>query len=138
MEAIRVLLGIGMVPDLEIARMNELTFKNVERLAFAARRLARDIAVMRNEFGLVNLYQELYCARNARLSAVTRRRIKLNRWVRENPNHTDKELIAAMKRFEIPLTRDELTEAIRACERKAIEECRAKREQQDQEDGRVL
>lgn len=100
--------------------MNDLAFKHSERLGFAARRLARDIATMRNEFGLVNLYQELYAARQARFTAVTTARVAFNRWLRQHPKCTTEQVRKALVKFQIPLTREELTEAIRKIEREAV------------------
>lgn len=107
--------------------MNELAHKHTERLAFAARRLTRDIVIMRNELGLRNLYHELYAAREARLAAVTRRRVKLGQWLRAHPNCTTEQVRKTLVQLEIPLTREALTEAIRNCERKAIAEVRRAR-----------
>jgi GrpB-like predicted nucleotidyltransferase (UPF0157 family) len=104
--------------------MNTLAFKHSERLGFAAQRIARDIAAMRLELGLKNLYPELYAAREARLSAVTRARAAFNRWLRANPNCSTRAVKAALAELEIPLTREELTTAIRAIERKAVAQVR--------------
>jgi len=104
--------------------MNDLAFKHSERLAFAARRLARDVAIMRNELGLMNLYQELYAAREARLSAVTTARTAFNRWLRAHPDCSTAQVRKALVDLNIPQTREELTEAIRAIERRAIAEVR--------------
>ena len=108
--------------------MNDLAFKHMERLTFAARRLTRDIAAMRNELGLINLYPELYAAREARLSAVTRARCAFNRWLRANPNGSTAQVKKALVALKIPQTRDELTEAIRSIERLAIAEVRGQRQ----------
>jgi hypothetical protein len=110
--------------------MNELAFKHSERLGFAARRLARDIATMRNEFGLVNLYQELYAARQARFAAVTTARLAFNRWLRKHPKCTVAQVRKALEQFQIPQTREELTEAIRKIEREAVAAVRRERSQQ--------
>lgn len=107
--------------------MNDLAFKHSERLAFAARRLARDVAIMRNELGLMNLYQELYAAREARLSAVTTARAKFNRWLRAHPDCSTTQVRKALVELNIPQSREELTEAIRVIERRAIDEVRKAR-----------
>jgi len=109
--------------------MNELAFKHTERLAFAARRLTRDIVIMRSELGLMNLYQELYAAREARLSAVTTARCALNRWLRAHPKCSTAQVRKALVELKIPQTREELTDAIREIERRAIAEVRKARAQ---------
>lgn len=115
--------------------MNELAYKHSERLQFAARRLTRDVFAMRREAGLINLYQELYAAREARLSAVTKRRIALNRWLRAHPNCTTAQVRATLVELEIPQTREELTEAIRRCEKKAVDAVKKAREQENRENA---
>ena len=108
--------------------MNELAFKHHERLAFAARRLSRDLCLMRNEAGLINLYQELYIARQARLFYLTKARTMFDRWLRAHPNCTTAQVRAILPQCDIPADRESLTERIREIERSAITFARKNRD----------